>query len=151
MATAEISDEEWMAWCGYRRLAEVITGRTVRDINDATGLSCPDFMILMALSKNPQDALLQCDLLEYLEWDKSRLSHQLSRMTSRELVQRSRTHTAGISVSIKEAGCQFLAKARPVHAQSVRRNFLDKLTPEDAHALIAITGGLRLSDSDFIE
>ena len=151
MTTAEISDDEWMAWRSYRRLAEVITGRIVRDINDATGLSGPDFMILMALSKNPHGALLQRDLLEYLEWDKSRLSHQLSRMASRELVQRSRTHFAGISVSITQAGYQLLAKARPVHMESVRRNFLDKLTPEDVHALIAITARLRQSDSGVIE
>ena len=151
MNTAEISDEEWMAWRGFRRLAEVITGRIARDISDATGLSGPDFMILMALIRDPHGALLQRDLLEYLEWDKSRLSHQLSRMASRELVQRSRNNSAGISVSITETGRQLLATARPVHAKSVRRNFLDKLTPEDVNALIAITGRLRQSESGFIK
>jgi len=125
MGSIEISDAEWQAWRGYRRLAEIITGRIVREINEATGLSGPDFMILMEINRSPQGVLLQRELLEYLEWDKSRLSHQLSRMAARDLVQRSRATRAGISVRMTEAGSQLLATARPIHAAGVRRNFLD--------------------------
>lgn len=151
MSNVEISQEEWLAWRGYRRLSEIITGRIVRDINNATGLSGPDFMILMEINKNPFGSLTQRELLEYLEWDKSRLSHQLSRMASRELVQRNRNSPAGISVNITDSGRLLLASARPVHTESVRRNFLDLLSPEDVQALIAITEHLRRSDSGFIE
>lgn len=151
MGSTEISDAEWLAWRGYRRLGEIITGRIVRDINEATGLSAADFMILMEINRSPQGALLQRELLEYLEWDKSRLSHQLARMAARDLVARRRDNPAGISVSMTDAGSQLLAQARPIHAQSVRRNFLDLLTPEDVGALIAITGRLRQSASGFIE
>ncbi|EOU9536902.1 MarR family winged helix-turn-helix transcriptional regulator [Cronobacter dublinensis] len=151
MSHTGISEEEWQAWRGYRRLAEIVTGRVVRDITTATGLSGPDFTILMTLSKSPAGMLTQRELLEYLEWDKSRLSHQLSRMAARELVQRHRNSPAGISVSITDAGRERLAVARPVHAKSVRQHFLDKLTPEDVQVLIAITGRLRQSDSGFIE
>lgn len=151
MDSTGISDKEWMAWRGYRRLAEVITGRIVKNITEATGLSGADFMILMEISKSPQGALLQRELLQYLEWDKSRLSHQLSRMASRQLVLRNRHDPAGISVSLTDTGRQTLAKARPVHAESVRQHFLDRLTPEDVDLLIGITGRLRHSGSGFIE
>ncbi|WP_262264295.1 MarR family winged helix-turn-helix transcriptional regulator [Pantoea dispersa] len=151
MGSTEISDAEWQAWRGYRRLAEIITGRIVREINEATGLSGPDFMILMEINRSPQGVMLQRELLEYLEWDKSRLSHQLSRMAARDLVQRSRATRAGISVRMTAAGSQLLATARPIHAAGVRRNFLDLLTPEDIEGLIAITGRLRQSASGFIE
>lgn len=149
MCTTEISDEEWLAWRGYRRLAALITGRIARDISEATGLSDQDFMILMELSKSPHAELLQRELQEYIEWDKSRLSHQLSRMSSRGLVQRTRKSSSGISVGITDAGRLLLDKARPVHAASVRRHFLDLLTPDDLPELIAINERLRQSGGNF--
>lgn len=149
MRTTEISDEEWLAWRGYRRLAALITGRIARDICEATGLSDQDFMILMELSKSPHAELLQRELQEYIEWDKSRLSHQLSRMSSRGLVQRNRKSSSGISVGITDAGRLLLDKARPVHAASVRRHFLDLLTPDDLPELIAINERLRQSGGNF--
>lgn len=149
MRTTEISDEEWLAWRGYRRLAALITGRIARDISEATGLSDQDFMILMELSKSPHAELLQRELQEYIEWDKSRLSHQLSRMSSRGLVQRNRKSSSGISVGITDAGRLLLDKARPVHAASVRRHFLDLLTPDDLPELLAINERLRQSGGDF--
>ncbi|WHQ73309.1 MarR family winged helix-turn-helix transcriptional regulator [Pantoea sp. Lij88] len=149
MHTTEISDEEWLAWRGYRRLAALITGRIARDISEATGLSDQDFMILMELSKSPHAELLQRELQEYIEWDKSRLSHQLSRMSSRGLVQRNRKSSSGISVGITDAGRLLLDKARPVHAASVRRHFLDLLTPDDLPELIAINERLRQSGGNF--
>lgn len=149
MHTTEISDEEWLAWRGYRRLAALITGRIARDISEATGLSDQDFMILMELSKSPHAELLQRELQEYIEWDKSRLSHQLSRMSSRGLVQRNRKSSSGISVGITDAGRLLLDKARPVHAASVRRHFLDLLTPDDLPELLAINERLRQSGGDF--
>lgn len=151
MITTEISDEEWLAWRGYRRLAALITGRIARDISEATGLSDQDFMILMELSKSPNEELLQRELQEYIEWDKSRLSHQLSRMSSRGLVQRNRNSPSGISVGITDAGRLLLDKARPVHAASVRRHFLDLLSPDDLPELIAINERLRQSGSHFTE
>lgn len=151
MHTTEISDEEWLAWRGYRRLAALITGRIARDISEATGLSDQDFMILMELSKSPHAELLQRELQEYIEWDKSRLSHQLSRMSSRGLVQRNRKSSSGISVGITDAGRLLLDKARPVHAASVRRHFLDLLSPDDLPELIAINERLRQSGSHFIK
>lgn len=151
MSTTEISDEEWMAWRGYRRLAALITGRIARDISEATGLSDQDFMILMELSKSPHAELLQRELQETIEWDKSRLSHQLSRMSSRGLVQRNRKSSSGITAGITDAGRLLLDKALPVHAASVRRNFLDLLTPDDLPELIAINERLRQSGGNFKE
>ncbi|MFW0699868.1 MarR family winged helix-turn-helix transcriptional regulator [Pantoea sp. R13S299] len=151
MSTTEISDEEWLAWRGYRRMAALITGRIARDISEATGLSDQDFMILMELSKSPNEELLQRELQETIEWDKSRLSHQLSRMSSRGLVQRNRNSPSGISVGITDAGRLLLDKARPVHAASVRRHFLDLLSPDDLPELIAINERLRQSGSHFIK
>ena len=151
MNSTEISDEEWLAWRGYRRLAAIITGRIARDISEATGLSGPDFMILMELSNNPHAGLLQRELQEYIEWDKSRLSHQLSRMSSRGLVHRNRNSPSGISVSITDEGRLLRDKARPVHAASVRRNFLDLLMPEDLPELTAINERLRQSGSHIMQ
>ena len=51
MAKTEISPDELADWCGFLRIAGIISGRIVQDITRATCLSCADFVVLMELDK----------------------------------------------------------------------------------------------------
>ena len=62
--------------------------RVGRDIAEATGLSGPDFGVLSRLVDLGQGAMRQQVLAESMGWDKSRLSHQLTRMQEKGLVER---------------------------------------------------------------
>jgi DNA-binding MarR family transcriptional regulator len=142
MTKTTISADEWAAWRGFRRMAEIISGRIVQDITHSTGLSSADFVVLMELSKAKTGYRRQRDLQAYLEWDKTRLSHQLTRMTGRNLVERDHDDEHVVIIRATAEGRRQLAAARPVHVDSVRRNFLDHLSPDDLIKLQAITDKL---------
>lgn len=88
MKKEDLTQSEMNAWRGFRRMGEVIASRIGREITQKTGLSSADFTILMQLSMNGGNHQRQCDIQTFLEWDKTRLSHQLSRMETRGLIEK---------------------------------------------------------------
>lgn len=71
-----------------------------------------------------------------MDWDKSRLSHHLTRMEKRGLVMRKPLDTdRGVQVIITSAGRTALEEARPVVAKAIRKYFLDQLTDHDVESI----------------
>lgn len=140
-----ITADEWAAWRGFRHMADIISGRIVQDITRSTGLSSADFIVLMELDKAHERCRRQRELLEYLEWDKTRLSHQLTRMASRGLIERDTGSDRIVLIRMTVEGRRQLDAARPVHVASLRRTFLDHLSADDLAALRRITDTLRAS------
>lgn len=148
MTSPTITPDEWAAWRGFRRMAEITSGRIVHDITRSTGLSSADFVVLMELSKAKDRCRRQRELLDYLEWDKTRLSHQLTRMAGRGLIERDTDSDNVVVIRMTAEGRTQLGAARPVHVTSVRRNFLDQLSADDLAALQQITDKLHAALQD---
>jgi DNA-binding MarR family transcriptional regulator len=72
-------------------------------------------------------------------WDKSRLSHQLTRMSKRALIERRKVDPKSVLVVLTQFGREKLEAARPIHARSVRRNLLSRLTPEQIDTIVRIS------------
>jgi DNA-binding MarR family transcriptional regulator len=91
------------------------------------------------------------ELARALRWEKSRLSHQLTRMGQRGLIERSNCteDRRGAFVVLTDAGRSAVDAAAPKHVESVRRYLFDGLTPDQVDALAAISGGVisRLDDA----
>jgi DNA-binding MarR family transcriptional regulator len=113
--------------------------RVGRDITAATGLSGPEFGVLSRLAAYGKGEMRQQDLAEALGWEKSRLSHQLSRMQTRKLVKRQSTPERATLVLLTAAGRQKLQLALPVRANSVRRNLLSRLSAEQIETIIRVS------------
>ncbi|STN23604.1 marR-family regulatory protein [Escherichia fergusonii] len=124
-------------------MGEVISSMIARDIQKATGLSAQDFAILSQLRSTRNGVRKQRDIQQFLGWDKSRLSHQLSRMASREVITRENRPEQGLVVCITEEGIKQIIQAEPIHSAAVRRYFLDFLNPDDMNALTSIAAKLR--------
>ena len=77
------------------------------------------------------------ELADVLGWEKSRVSHQVARMTRRGLVAKERCDAdrRGAFVVITAAGRDEIAAAAPGHVDAVRRLFVDPLTPEQLDAI----------------
>jgi len=148
MTPPTITPDEWAAWRGFRRMAEITSGRIVHDITRNTGLSSADFVVLMELSKAKDRCRRQRELQDYLEWDKTRLSHQLTRMAGRGLIERDTDSDNVVMIRMTAEGRTQLSAARPVHVDSVRRNFLDHLSAADLAALQQITDKLHAALQD---
>lgn len=132
MKTHELSETQAAAWNSYQRMRVRLSGRLNRELAASTGLSEADFEILVALTEAPEDSVRALALRCGLEWEKSRLSHQLRRMEERGLVSREECaeDNRGTVVRVTEAGRALAADARQQYDQAVRRYVTDLLTPE---------------------
>ncbi len=135
-----LTDEEQAAWRGWQRVQAQLTARLNRQLADDTGLSLQDYGVLVVLSDQPEGRMRAFELGRELGWEKSRLSHHVSRMAARGLVVRERcpTDQRGLYVTITARGRKALASAAPGHVDEVRRSFIDVLTPAQVAALADI-------------
>ncbi|MET7344838.1 MarR family winged helix-turn-helix transcriptional regulator [Streptomyces sp. NPDC087866] len=122
-------------WSAFKRAHEVVRARVIADTADAAGLSEPDLTILVSLSK-AGGSLRQSELAATLGWDRTRISHQLTRMSKRDLIARERT--GGVTVTLTEAGNRTIAAVHPGLEAAVRRHFTDKLSARETETLAAL-------------
>jgi len=128
-----LDEREQRAWRGHtqmhRRLSRVLGQQLIRD----SGLSASDYELLVPLSEAPGSQLRARDLARAVDWEKSRLSHHLTRMEQRGLVERREcpTDARGAFIRLTKAGRRAIEGAAPQHAAAVRDNFIDLLTPRE--------------------
>jgi DNA-binding MarR family transcriptional regulator len=126
-----LSPAEARLWTVWKHATETVISRVGSDIQAATGLSGSDFAVLSRLVDLGDGELRQQRLADSMGWDKSRLSHHLTRMTKRELVERKPGR--GVTIAITEAGARAIARARPIHAKAVRARLI-RLVPRSQRA-----------------
>jgi DNA-binding MarR family transcriptional regulator len=135
-----LSPSEARAWRAYTRMRIELQARLDRDLARHSGLSDPDYGILVHLSEAPEGRLRPYELSEALQWEKSRLSHQLTRMAKRGLITREEcpTDARGAFVVLTAAGRAAIEAAAPAHVEDVRRYLIDVLEPHQLDALADI-------------
>lgn len=139
MSQKLLSSRELRIWHAFRLMGEDVLARVGRDIAQATGLSGPEFGVLSRLAAIGKGEMRQQMLATVMGWDKSRLSHQLTRMQERELILRQRSSGQAVLVVLTETGRERLEAARPVHAESVRRHLLSRLSTEQIDTIVRVS------------
>jgi DNA-binding MarR family transcriptional regulator len=134
-----LSPQELRVWHAFRLLHEDVLARVGRDLSEATGLSGAEFGVISRLAAIGKGQIRQQDLARIMGWDKSRLSHQLTRMSERGLIERRKTDPKSVLVVLTQLGRDKLEAARPVHAESVRRNLLSRLTQEQIDTIVRVS------------
>jgi DNA-binding MarR family transcriptional regulator len=135
--TRWLNEQEQRMWRRFQEMWRNLDRAVERDLMDRTALSSADFSVLVPLSEAPGHRLRARDLGRLLDWDRSRLSHQIRRMEQRELLTRSScpTDARGTFIELTQKGWATLQQAAPGHVQAVRANFFDVLTDADVVAL----------------
>ena len=146
MSTKLLSPQELRVWHAFKLMGEDVLARVGRDIAEGTGLSGPEFGVLSRLAGIGKGEMRQQALAECMGWDKSRLSHQLTRMQERELIERRESDHRGVLVVLTKQGQKKLDAARPVHAESVRRNLLSRLSAEQTATIVRVSNILGEDD-----
>ena len=138
-ATRWLTDEQQVVWRRYLEMRERLDTHLEREMHASGELSMPDFGVLVRLSEAEGEHLRVTELARALRWEKSRLSHQLTRMERRGLVtRRSCDHDGrGAHAELTPAGRSALERVAPAHAEEVRRLLFDPLTPQQLSALAA--------------
>lgn len=126
-----LDERELRAWRSLQFMQMRLEGELARQLAADSGLSYPDYLVLVALTDRPDGRMRLFELAEALGWEKSRVSHQVARMVDRGLVAKEKCDSdrRGAFVVITTAGRREIEAAAPGHLGAVRRLFVDRLTP----------------------
>jgi len=150
-----VAETRWLdageahVWQSYLDVQRELTSELERRLVGGAGLSGADYAVLVALSETPGDILRTRDLGQMLGWERSRLSHQVSRMEKRGQVVRQECEedARGSMVRLTAEGRAAIEAAAPDHVEAVRQYVFDRLTREEVETfgrlLDRILSGLR--------
>jgi DNA-binding MarR family transcriptional regulator len=132
-----LSDREQRTWRSFLTVQKRLSGQLNRRLQRESGLSGADYEVLVVLSESPEGRLRAFELGRLTDWEKSRLSHHLSRMEIRGLVARApcAADPRYADIMLTDAGRAAIEEAAPRHAGHVREWFVDALTPEQLDGL----------------
>ena len=131
-----LTEDEQRAWRAYIRLAQLLMRQLDRDLHPF-GVSMHDYEILVELSEAPERRMRMTELADRTAQSRSRLSHQINRMETRDLVTREDCDgdKRGTFAVLTPHGLDTIAAVAPSHVASVRAHFIDQLSPADRAAL----------------
>jgi DNA-binding MarR family transcriptional regulator len=133
------ADEErvWRLWL---TLNARLSATLHKELQEDAGLSMPDFEVLIHLTDSPEGRMRVTDLARLLQWERSRVSHHVTRMERRGLVQRVECaeDARGAFIVITPQGRAAIEQAAPCHVNTVRRLVFDALSPQEVEAFSTI-------------
>ena len=136
-----LDEHEQEVWRAFLQMQGRLAAQLNRELQESSDLSLAEYEVLVRLSEGvegaEQEPMRAFALARAMQWEKSRLSHQLTRMERRGLVERHScpSDARGAFVVLTDAGRAALAQAAPGHVAEVRRVLFDALTPEQVAGL----------------
>ena len=132
-----LDDDEERVWRRWLRLNAELTSALHRQLQAEAGLSMSDYEVLVDLTDDPTGRVRVSELANLLQWERSRVSHHVTRMERRGLVEREECADdgRGAYVAITAAGRTAIEQAAPGHAQAVRRLVFDALQVDELRGL----------------
>ena len=117
-----------------------------RALYSARGISGGQFGILSTLGEAPLHSMRQQELADAMRWDRTRLSHVLTRMEGRGWIKRTKGERGATLVVLTEAGSKEQHDAAPILARIVRERFFSRLTQAQLMNLQEIRRALALAE-----
>lgn len=129
-----LDDPERDLWETWKRATDGVRARINAEVALETGLSEADVSVLSHLHAGP---VRQSVVATAMGWHRSRLSHHLTRMQERGLITRSGV-SGGVELRATTMGRAALLRARPIHADAVRRHLVDAVPARDRDRLLTL-------------
>src|ERR1700741_5656012 len=116
-----LSDDAQRPWRTYLRMSSLLPAALNRELQQDSGLTLPEYEVLVQLSETPQHRLRPFQICDALNWEQSRLSHQLTRMERRGLGSRQggEADGRGAFIELSPAGAAAIGAAAPGHVAAV--------------------------------
>jgi DNA-binding MarR family transcriptional regulator len=145
-------DRAWRAFIHAHHQLLVLLNRLL--LQDS-GMTDADYKVLAVLSEHPTGRMSAQELCGVLQWEKSRLSHQLRRMEKQGLIVRepNPADARSVMVCLLPAGRGTIKDAAPQHVNNVRRHFIDLFTPAELDTFADLNNRVvrHLADEPFLE
>lgn len=148
--TEWLTDQELAAWQPFVESASALLAAMEADLMASHDLSQIDYGILVTLGAAPANRLRMSELASRFGVDPSVITYRVSRLSDRGIVERVACPTdgRGIEAHLTAAGADLLADAAPSHVETVRREFIDHLTPTDLEAVARVFRKVRRYQTD---
>ena len=145
-----LSPTEQVSWRAYLRGQRLLEVALDRDLQ-THGVSLSEYEILSMLSEQPGRRERMSELAALVVQSRSRLTHTANRLERRGWVQRHPVpgDGRGVELVLTDAGVEAVVEMAPVHVESVRRHWLDALSP-DLIALQEVTDPLGTSTAQYV-
>ncbi len=128
------------AWRAYVIGSELLRQQLNRELQDNHGIALADYEVLVRLAECDRGQMRMTHLASQIASSKSRLSHQITRMTKAGMVRRvgCTDDARGVVAELTPKGTDILAAAAPTHVDGVRAHLVDLMTPEEQQTMAAI-------------
>ena len=131
-----LTSDQQRVWRAYLLGSALLQERIDADLR-SVGLDGAEYEILVNLSEAPDRRLRMAELADAVHQSRSRLTHTIARMEKARLVERIScpTDRRGVWAALTTEGVELLKSAAPSHVETVLRNFVEAMSPEDYAAV----------------
>ena len=135
--TPWLDDRQQQVWRAWLRVGSRLPAALNRQLQRDSELSLQDFDVLVQLTDVDEGRVRVSALAAALGWERSRLSHHVTRMERRGLVAREECDDdgRGAFVVLTPTGRAAIERAAPGHVRTVRSLVFDALAPAEVDAL----------------
>jgi DNA-binding MarR family transcriptional regulator len=144
MSTRWLNREQQQAWVRLIALVELLPGVLDSQLRRDAGLSHFEYFVLAMLSESPARTLRMTELAARTNATLPRLSHVITRLETRSLVERFPCPEDGRATNARltETGWAKVVDTAPGHVATVRELVIDTLTREQTAQLAEIAGAV---------
>lgn len=141
-----LTDQQQQAWRAYLAGVARIDAHLDAELRPF-GLDLGEYEILVNLSEADERAMRMSDLADAVRQSRSRLTHTVTRMEHKGLIERVAcpNDRRGVVAHLTDAGLALLRDAAPAHVRSVRACFVNVVSPDDfaaiGRAMAAVAAG----------
>ena len=132
--------EEWAAWRSFLAVHARLSLAMDRRLRSAHGMTQSEYGSLAAIRDAPDGVLRVGRLAVLLGWERSRVSHLVTRLEQRGLVERRpcATDARATELRLTGAGRRALLGAVRDHAADLRDLFLDRMTASEREVMVRV-------------
>ena len=128
------------AWELYFTTTARLTERIEAALKCQSGLSMPEYSVLLMTDRAAEAGIRPSVLAHKVVFSRSRLTHTMKRLESRDLISRRPCQGDGRGglVFLTDAGKRLFDEAAIVQRDVIRRLFLNEITPEEIDMLTGL-------------
>jgi DNA-binding MarR family transcriptional regulator len=139
-----LDDPEMAAWVRLAAVLELLPGVLDSPLRRDAELTHFEYFVMAMLSEAPEQTLRMTALAMQTNATLPRLSHVVSRLEDRGLVERfpCPQDARATNARLTPAGWSKVVEAAPGHVANVREHVIDALTPDQVQQLAGITDAI---------
>ncbi|QKT06593.1 MarR family transcriptional regulator [Gordonia sp. X0973] len=144
------TDPRWVAWQPFIEVSARIQTRLDEDLRRRHSLTLGDYQVLLLLSHADGQRLRMSEIAQAMVFSSSRLSYQIDKLADRGFLCRERDEAdrRGSFACLSDVGLRALHAAADDHLALVEELFVERLSPDDGRALVAILNRLQSPEED---